>query len=190
MVAVKTSKRQGFTITELLVSISILGLLAALISPAVQTSRESARRMQCTNNLRQFGLALASVAESQGAFPTSQHPESAYRRMLPALEQAALYAELHVYDTTPDTSLPKLNVSQFVCPDDSLHPTGLGNTNYYFNDGTLFRVTLPSGNGFRKRSVHDTKPADISDGLSNTAAMSERLVSVPTFEAPSVSLSI
>ena len=62
--------RPGFTITELIVSMSILGLLAALVLPAVQQARESARRMKCENNLKQWGLAMAQNCETHGWYPT------------------------------------------------------------------------------------------------------------------------
>jgi len=63
------NKRSAFTLVELLATIAIVGLLIALLLPALQAARESTRRNSCQNNLRQFGLALAAHENSQGAFP-------------------------------------------------------------------------------------------------------------------------
>src|SRR5579883_1577028 len=100
--------RRGFTLIELLVVIAIIAVLIALLLPAVQSAREAARRAQCTNNLKQIGLAAHNYASSNNSFPLgiSAQPQGypnspqygstwtsfgAHTLMLPYLEQSPLY---------------------------------------------------------------------------------------------------
>ena len=90
--------RSGFTLVELLVVIAIIGTLVGLLLPAVQSAREAARRMSCTNNLRQFGIALLNYESARGHFPptdvrvsgTTGLGWSFHSRLLPYAEEAGL----------------------------------------------------------------------------------------------------
>jgi prepilin-type N-terminal cleavage/methylation domain-containing protein len=170
--------RRGFTLMEVIVVIALLGLLAVLILPAVQQARASARRVQCQNNQKQFGVALAEFAEVHEAFPTAQMPESCYRRLLPYFEQSNLLETIRKWEDDVGERPETYFIESFGCPDDSIvwDHMDKGGASYFFNEGTVFDTgTL---NGFKKSEYNDVTPAEFIDGLSQTVAMSERLVRV------------
>ncbi len=92
------SRRNGFTLVELLVVIAIIGILVALLLPAVQAARESARRMTCSNNLRQIALALLQYESMYKEFPvggrTDGHMLSFHALILPYIEQAVIFDQI------------------------------------------------------------------------------------------------
>lgn len=94
--------RRGFTLIELLVVIAIIAVLIALLLPAVQMARESARRMSCLNNLKQISLGMTNFEHIHGHYPYSR--TGSLWRILPFVEQEALYQpfEAAVHPTTPE----------------------------------------------------------------------------------------
>jgi len=150
----RTRQRQGFTLIELLVVIAIIGILIALLLPAVQAARESARRSQCTNNLKQMGIALHNYHDVFGAFPPcgfrnpnappglSQLDFSVQARILPYIEQLSLKQLINFnlpWNAPANQPAMFIPVPTFICPSDSgtQVPAAAGaSNNYYANYGS------------------------------------------------------
>ena len=95
----RQKKTQGFTLVELLVVIAIIGILIALLLPAVQAAREAARRIQCSNNLKQFGLGVHNYISTFNRFPPAGLQDSVCRMsyigvLLPYMEQGELFERI------------------------------------------------------------------------------------------------
>jgi len=135
--SVRTNRKSGFTLVELLVVIAIIGVLVALLLPAVQAAREAARRMQCNNHLKQLGLALHNFHDTNKIFPAAddelrtspglKSPDlwnaSWMAHILPYIEQQALFQQYrfdrHWSDTTTNDAAGgpiKQNIKVFMCP--------------------------------------------------------------------------
>jgi prepilin-type N-terminal cleavage/methylation domain-containing protein/prepilin-type processing-associated H-X9-DG protein len=201
----------GFTLVELLVVIAVIGILVSLVLPAVQSAREAARRMQCGNNLKQIGAALAHYEAGCGAYPfgvggggpPGHVPRwSPQSQLLPFLEQAALFDALNfsgipwLHDpalSPPNRTALATIVDGFLCPSDSDDiddKNGAGHNNYRACAGTLpynLAADSPDKTG-RNDGVFwyqsSTRPAHVLDGLSSTAYFSERCLGVSNRDDP------
>ena len=120
--------RSAFTLVELLVVIAIIGVLVALLLPAVQAAREAARRMQCTNNLKQIGLALLNYENANKALPPGSgygRPEKVPTwmvRLFPFFEQQGISTQYNFadYANSPANSLlaKSVTIPMLICPSD------------------------------------------------------------------------
>jgi prepilin-type N-terminal cleavage/methylation domain-containing protein/prepilin-type processing-associated H-X9-DG protein len=190
------TKRDGFTLIELLVVIAIIAVLIALLLPAVQAAREAARRIQCTNNLKQIGLGMLNYESSVGTLPMSMvltgtgnttiylNGWSAQARILPYMEQTAMFnaANIGVFKEDPaNATIIAMNISVFICPSEIspqivLHDYGLsGVTNYGVSQGDWF--VWGGFNGPQNRSAfgpnRSRRLAEFTDGLSQTLVAAE-----------------
>lgn len=184
----------GFTLIELLVVIAIIAVLVAILLPAVQQAREAARRSQCGNNLKQFGIALHSYHEAFGMFPLGLNPSindsctgacawrafSAHTMLLPYMDQQGIYNKLdfnQMYDAAPNNAAAvRMRIAGFICPSDFTYPGAVTDpgVNYSMSAGpsTFWGVGNADKVGFVQyyRSV---RVGDIMDGTSNVVAMAE-----------------
>ncbi len=118
------SQKKGFTLVELLVVIAIIGILVSLLLPAIQAARESARRTQCTNNLKQIGLAVQSHHDTRKIYPpgrirVDQFSVSWAFRLLPYLEKLAIYQARDPEQRADDQAnveAMRIPVDTFYCP--------------------------------------------------------------------------
>jgi prepilin-type N-terminal cleavage/methylation domain-containing protein len=139
----------GFTLIELLVVIAIIGVLVALLLPAVQQAREAARRTQCKNSLKQMGLAIHNYADTYLRFPSSGEstdestspttrrffPVSMFVAILPMIDQGPLFNAWNFsfhYTAGGNQVLARTPIASFICPSSSTGPDqqGYGRTDY------------------------------------------------------------
>ncbi len=199
----RITSRSAFTLVELLVVIAIIGILVGLLLPAVQAAREAARRMQCSNNLKQIALATHNYESSFKRFPalTGSSSFSPQARVLPFIEQAnlqnlidfrqplfvgpAFAAQLNPLFAVPAGTV----VPSFLCPSDTIEPrrpTALAGGTQGAYAATNYMYSLGSGTSTHYDDRYRTdgivwenswaRFADIVDGTSNTVMLSETLI--------------
>ena len=193
------TRRKAFTLVELLVVIAIIGILVALLLPAIQAARGAARRMSCGNNLKQLALATQNYHDTHGKFPAGglnwstppgQPNPPKYRNVslfvliLPQVEQGPLSESWDFMDPWQNVLAGRAAtiLDVFICPGDNL-PTKIA----VDNNGRQFGMTSYGGNAgvqsyapanatrdgiFYMNS--DNRMADIIDGTSNTLLFGER----------------
>jgi len=183
------SGRSGFTMIELLVSISVVAILAGLLLPAIQQSREAARRMTCQSHLRQLMTATINFESTHGRFPIGTDHKY---EILPFLGETALF-EAGKQTDQPDgfrnlNAIQNEHLQYLKCPSDPGAITAqwiLGTssgTSYHGNAGTGVLGSGFNGVFGYGEDANDIYPdkritaSDITDGLSNTAAFSEALL--------------
>ncbi len=152
--------RSGFTLIELLVVISIIGVLVALLLPAVQAARAAARRTQCMNNLKQVGLALANYQQQIGSLPSgylSQWDAFANKEtgpgwgwaslVLPFLEQGNVANNINfsVNISAPTNQTVRIHlISAYICPEGGMPDTWIAeNGEMWIYGGTLYSARVP-----------------------------------------------
>ena len=198
----KPQPNRGFTLVELLVVIAIIGVLVALLLPAVQAAREAARRIQCRNNLKNLALAVLNHENQQGDLPTATEAHqlgntsvvnvytgnqlSWIVRILPFLEQQSLYDQfdfdVNVFEQDVDLRPEENQPGILLCPSDGAEGR------FYESDAFSEGRRLAKGNYaayvspehgicmkvFRGSLIHEPQALrKLTDGMSNTVMLSE-----------------
>ncbi|MCC9600367.1 DUF1559 domain-containing protein [Stieleria sp. JC731] len=204
--------RTGFTLVELLVVIAIIGILVGLLLPAVQAAREAARRMSCSNNMKQLLLASHNYESAFKTLPAawSITPDgkgwSMQARILPFVEAVAIadgiqfdqgYGQSTLFIDGESVPVSSIRVPTLQCPSDPLDDPRMGSNgpayyklNYAVNEGTWFvfdpmdRSKIGDGMFVPNRYL---KFRDCLDGLSNTIAMAEVKGWTPYFRDAAIS---
>ena len=160
----------GFTLIELLVVIAIIGILIALLLPAVQSAREAARRIHCNNNLRQLGLGVLNYNETYGSFPPGcidgDHNEESWgwgALILAFVEQEPLYEQLRVTERRltdllrhhSDRKLAQMPMATFRCITDETPKRLPPETRHFFGDGNVGKIELGTSNYVACQGLHD-----------------------------------
>ncbi|WP_422929714.1 DUF1559 domain-containing protein [Singulisphaera sp. PoT] len=192
-----TRRQRGFTLIELLVVIAIIAVLIGLLLPAVQAAREAARRIQCTNNLKQLGLGMMNYETVNGAFPPksiqtgigTNIPATAFdwgtsARLLPFMEQGAMFNTINFsfkYLAPAEATVGSMTLNVLLCPSEPRRQPILFRGYYYGVNSYAWCVgdwyVYGGMNGPPTRSAFATnvsrRIADITDGGSQTVFAAE-----------------
>jgi len=192
-------RRAAFTLVELLVVIAIIGILIALLLPAVQTAREAARRTQCRNNIKQVALALLNYEDVYKRLPRMQYRNvasahwggsGALLKILPFMEQTAVDKRFNLdlnFDNGDNNSANAAwaRIAAFLCPSDRFYQGSQAGNNYAICAGSTVKIWGSKSNADADSSSYangmftrgkEIKFSDVTDGVSNTAMLSELLV--------------
>ncbi|MBN2296626.1 MAG: DUF1559 domain-containing protein [Pirellulales bacterium] len=198
----KTTRYTGFTLVELLVVIAIIGILIALLLPAVQAAREAARRMQCTNNLKQIGLGVHNYAgTSRDYFPQGSPDTGLYGlffKLLPYIEKQAIHDQVDMSVPATDVinnHVREMVIDTYICPSWSDKTTTKITTPGSYTQGAILLYQgvggytpnptgidsskgIPSGNGDMPYNGMFAwgklvRMNDVTDGLSSTLMVGE-----------------
>ena len=197
------SKNRGFTLVELLVVIAIIGILVALLLPAVQKAREAGRRAQCQNNLKQVGLAVIMHEDARRHFPAGRNSLDFFGvswafECLPFLEEKAIhdaYDKTARVDDVKNSVAMRSPVSAFYCPsrrspaadrnfdnnnDAPLVTAAAAGGDYAANPGTYYNFNVDNEGNVDPRemglmySFSKVRHSQIKDGTTKTFAVGER----------------
>ncbi len=190
--------RRAFTLVEILVVIAIIGVLVALLLPAVQAARESARRMQCQNNLKQIGVALLNYESNHKVFPSGYISDIDSNNndtgpgwgwaalILPQMEESGIYDMIHQnlpIEDPANKDVRLFSIVSYLCPTEDFRRTWtakssggtaiceVAESNYVGVYGTGEPGSDGDGIFFRNSKV---TVKDITDGTSKTLAVGER----------------
>jgi len=190
------TNKAGFTLVELLVVIAIIVLVVSFLLPALQAAREAARRIQCTNNLKQLGLGLQQYESAYGAYPPSlvlaglgNTPNwvggwSLNARILPFLEQGTLFNAINwnsTFQAPTNQTVAATSLAVFVCPsevnpypfDSSGASTGVVSYGWCLGDWYVWGgfAMYPNRTAFSPN--RSRRQSEFSDGMTNTFVASE-----------------